>query len=59
MRKLHRLDYYRRMFLEVTSCLNLGNGDEEHVININLDVSFKEYVYKDTFEWDIVNPSNM
>jgi hypothetical protein len=39
--------------------LTQGHGRDEHVININLDISFKEFVYKDTFDWDIVNPSNM
>jgi hypothetical protein len=37
----------------------VGQGHDEHVININLDLSCKGYTYKDSFEWDIVNQANM
>jgi hypothetical protein len=38
---------------------NKGQGEDEHVISICLDISWKGHVYRDTFEWDIMNPANV
>jgi hypothetical protein len=37
-----------------------GSGiNDEHLININLNVTHQKFSYKDQFEWDIVNEENM
>jgi hypothetical protein len=39
-----------------------GNGcgvEGEHLININIDITSNHTTFKDSFEWDIVNPDNM
>lgn len=39
-----------------------GSGcgiENEHLININLDITDKSLTYKDSFQWDIINEENM
>ncbi len=36
-----------------------GGIENEHLININLDLTDDSFTFKDSFQWDIINEENM
>jgi hypothetical protein len=52
----------RQDFLEkvLIKCDFIGVGiNDEHLIVINLEIKKDEVLYKDSFDWDIINENNM
>jgi hypothetical protein len=59
LEEIHFYNRFRPFKMLNSGMFGNGQGIEgEHLININIDITYGNFNFKDNFEWDLINQNN-